>query len=274
MSHNLAVTSLVFIDVDGTLVGDRHDPTDAVWQACQEAKDAGLTLVISTGRAGFGRVDYYARTLNEQGWHSFHNGAGMVNYGTGEIRTRTLRPEVLDWLAQVANSQPDWCLEFYTIDSYGISQQHRYLEAHSKVLGFEPAFGHHNSFGDIVRVQVVLPSRDVEDITHILNTTGYCDEIDASFATSLTMPDEAFVSITALGVNKGHALETIAGELGVALCDTMMVGDGNNDVEAITLAGVGVAMGNAHISAKNVADHIVGSVEEDGLIEALKLAIS
>lgn len=92
-------------------------------------------------------------------------------------------------------------------------------------------------------------------------------------ATSPVMPGWVLVSVTALGVSKAHALERLAALYGGSAATTMMVGDGENDLEAVETAGVGVAMGNAAPELKAVADLVVSDVDADGAAEALDEAI-
>jgi hydroxymethylpyrimidine pyrophosphatase-like HAD family hydrolase len=53
----------------------------------------------------------------------------------------------------------------------------------------------------------------------------------------------------------------------------MYVGDGHNDVVAMRLVGFPIAMGNADADAKEVAARTVASVDDDGVVEALELAL-
>lgn len=50
----------------------------------------------------------------------------------------------------------------------------------------------------------------------------------------------------------------------------MAIGDGENDIEMLELAGWGVAMGNAAPQTLAVADARVASNNEDGVVEALE----
>ena len=47
-------------------------------------------------------------------------------------------------------------------------------------------------------------------------------------------------------------------------------GDGENDREMISFAGIGVAVGNAEDSVKAVADYVTDEIEADGIANALK----
>ena len=51
---------------------------------------------------------------------------------------------------------------------------------------------------------------------------------------------------------------------------TIAFGDGGNDLSMILQAGIGVAMGNATPELKQHADYITTSVDDDGILNALK----
>ena len=80
----------------------------------------------------------------------------------------------------------------------------------------------------------------------------------------------AFTDITALGADKGEGLLAMARHLGFDPKYTMAFGDGGNDTTMIRTAGVGVAMGNAIDDLKKEADFVTTSVDEDGILNALR----
>ena len=50
----------------------------------------------------------------------------------------------------------------------------------------------------------------------------------------------------------------------------MAFGDGENDVDMLRRAGVGVAMGNAEAAVKAAADYVTADVDQDGIYRALE----
>lgn len=71
------------------------------------------------------------------------------------------------------------------------------------------------------------------------------------------------------GVNKGAALEYLAGYLDIPQQSVIAMGDGGNDREMLEYAGTGIAMGSAGEELKQVANAITGTVEENGVATAL-----
>lgn len=80
----------------------------------------------------------------------------------------------------------------------------------------------------------------------------------------------AFTDMTVKGADKGEGILTLAAHFGFAPQDTIAFGDGGNDMPMIKAAGVGVAMGNALQSLKHEADYITTSVDNDGVLNALR----
>lgn len=70
--------------------------------------------------------------------------------------------------------------------------------------------------------------------------------------------------------SKEHAVKTLQQILGVNQQDTIVIGDGLNDLHLFKAGGTKVAMGNAVIELKNAADKIIGRVDQDGLAEYLE----
>ena len=52
--------------------------------------------------------------------------------------------------------------------------------------------------------------------------------------------------------------------------ETMAFGDGENDIDMIRFAGIGVAMGNAIKNLKSAADYITTDIDDDGIANALQ----
>lgn len=50
----------------------------------------------------------------------------------------------------------------------------------------------------------------------------------------------------------------------------MAFGDGGNDIPMLKHAGIGIAMGNAAPEIQAVADYVTTSVDENGILNALR----
>lgn len=78
------------------------------------------------------------------------------------------------------------------------------------------------------------------------------------------------LEINALEATKGKALAHLAAHLGLDLTQTVAFGDDINDVSMLRAAGIGVAMGNASPEARQAADEITGTCDENGVAQALR----
>ena len=58
--------------------------------------------------------------------------------------------------------------------------------------------------------------------------------------------------------------------LGILPEEMMAFGDAQNDMDMIEYAGIGIAMGNAEESLKEIADYVTTDVDDDGVLNALK----
>lgn len=79
-----------------------------------------------------------------------------------------------------------------------------------------------------------------------------------------------FTDITANGADKGKGILAMARHEGFDPSRTIAFGDGGNDSPMILGAGIGVAMGNAVDALKQQADYITTSVDDDGILNALR----
>jgi Cof subfamily protein (haloacid dehalogenase superfamily) len=87
----------------------------------------------------------------------------------------------------------------------------------------------------------------------------------------LTTSVDTFLEATNAQANKGTAVRYVAEELlGLQSENVMAIGDNFNDLEMLTYAGIGVAMGDAPDPVKAVAQWVAPSVEADGAVAAIE----
>ena len=76
--------------------------------------------------------------------------------------------------------------------------------------------------------------------------------------------------ITIPDIHKAVAIEELLQYLGCDRQQTIALGDGVNDLEMLEYVQLGIAMGNAPESVKQVADEVTDSLNEDGLFKAFQ----
>lgn len=259
---------VIFIDVDGTLVGTAGGVPEAVWEAAARARARGIRLAVCTGRPAMGRARAYAERLDATGWHVFQNGASVVHLGSGESRSQHLSARAVAWLRARAR-ETGRILEFYTDDDYATESDADRARRHAELLGvpFRPR-DPSTLEGPIVRAQWLVAPEEADDVV----ADGH-EDIHLSLSHAPQMPDTVFINVTPAGVDKASAVRMVAEAVGTRLERTMMVGDSLNDLGVMRIVGHPVAMGNAEPEIQAAARYHVAHVDEGGLAEALESAM-
>src|SRR5262249_34232728 len=121
----------------------------------------------------------------------------------------------------------------------------------------------------VVRAQWLIPLDEVEEVMSEPH-----DGFELAPSVSPLMPDTNFVNITPPGIDKASGVRVLTEIYGCSLADAMYVGDGLNDLSAMRLVGVPVAMGNAAAEVKLAARYHVTDVDAGGVADAIALAES
>ncbi len=266
------MVGLVFIDVDGTLVG-RDGVPDCVWPAAEALRNQGVRLSLITGRPGRGHALAYARRLDPTGLHVFESGAVVLALSRDPHSPPT-QPLLVEALPQEAAREAvrlarrlQLPLEGYTADGgFFLEGEDPLLQAHQELLGLKAEPADLMALpSPLVRLQVLAEAH--APLGALLDALP--PGLQAHVAESPRMPGVRFVSLTKRGVSKLTAARFVAESYGLTLAQSAMVGDGENDLEVIRGVGLGIAMGNAAPKVKAAAKRVVAPVEECGLAEAL-----
>lgn len=257
---------LVAIDVDDTLVGDELVVPPACREAIKEAIDRGVVVTLATGRM-FQSALPYARQLGITAPLITYNGA-LVKTPDGEvIRHRPIPKEVAQ---QVATYQDEGTtLNVYWQDELYVARVDEQVLYYVQVAGVEP-----HPVGDLgtwlSRIECDGPTKMLfvgepafmEEKRRILRQ-------DFGDVLEITRSKPKFIELTQRNVSKGAALADLARSLGIPRSMVMAIGDSFNDLDMISYAGVGVAVGNASEEVRRAADYVTCRAEEAGVADAL-----
>ena len=104
---------------------------------------------------------------------------------------------------------------------------------------------------------------------------GLHEQCRAAFGERATIVQSQtyYLDVTALQANKGDGIVALTNALGVDLAETAAIGDQNNDLPMLALAGYAVAMGNAPDNVHDAADAVTTGNDADGVAHAIDALI-
>ena len=257
---NSALYALYF-DIDGTLVSFKtHQIPPSTIMALTQAKANGHKVFIATGRPPLIITNLGAIEHLIDGYVTI-NGA-LCFIGKDIVRCKEIAPQSVNLMVEDAQDK-----------HYGLI-----VIGENDIAVLDP----HGEVDRIFRLQLAVENlhqaKPLEEVLQqrILQLTAFFPE-DYEERLMPRIPDcisgrwhPAFTDITAKEADKGKGILAMAAHLGLDPQYTMAFGDGGNDTAMIKAAGIGVAMGNAIESLKKNADYTTTSVDDNGILNALR----
>lgn len=252
----------LFFDIDGTLVSFKtHEIPQSTIDALTEAKRKGVGVFISTGRpipiiTNLGAIEHlidgYVTT----------NGA-LCCIGDEIISCNAIPADEVKTLIQHADTDDFAC----TVVGERDISVYNYKDVVGDVFLKEINV---KGMEHMPPVERVLAEQRILQLTPFFNNE-YEEKLMALMPQCISGRwHPAFTDITAAAAGKDNGMKAMIGHLGIDVSETMAFGDGGNDISIIKAAGIGVAMGNAGNDVKAVADYVTTSVDDDGVMNALR----
>lgn len=255
---------LLVFDIDGTLV-DRSKQTvqDSAVVAINELRAKGMHILVATGRSFFFIHDDVRDRINTEFYVSV-NGACLTDNKGNVLETHGMNKDTLEKFI-------DYCRENnYPVgvkypDHIGVYGDYdNYVENYTGV-----AHGRTHLLKDDNDKKSYLTSIPLGAYTMAPDT--HIEKIRANFKDLYFMPtDYSTVEATSIGVDKTKTIAEVIERLDLTWDNVVTFGDGNNDIEMLQLAKVGIAMGNANDFVKSHADYVTDTVLNDGIVKGLK----
>ncbi|MDR6638734.1 HAD family hydrolase [Paenarthrobacter nitroguajacolicus] len=256
---------MVALDVDGTLVDHDGHMSPAVRSAAQAVVASGHDVMIATGRSLNATLPIIKQIGLERGYAVCCNGGVTLRLdpaletGYQIIHKATFDPAPA--LKALRERLPNAKYALEDEDGNFLSTE-RFQDAS---FGVESIGVDFQTMLDATAVRVVVFSSE--------NTSDEFNEAIRHIGLSgvtYSVGWTAWLDIAAEGVTKASALEALRQKLGTNVSNTVAVGDGRNDIEMLTWAGRGVAMGQAPDEVIAVADEVTASVLDDGAALVLR----
>ncbi len=240
---------LAAVDLDDTLLGPDKQIGAANARAVQRLRDAGVHVVLASGRRHENMFRFHTQ-LGLEGPIVSCNGALTKNAETNEIYWEKRVPAEL---AQEIVTEGDRLniTQNYYHDNGGlyVREENGWTELYqSRTDSIVTVAGDLHNFDGTSPLKIIWIDAP-ETISALYETFA------ARFKGQLyvTTTDPEYLEFMALGVNKAVGLQAVAERMGIAPSEVIAFGDGNNDVPMLEWAGLGIAMAHARPSAQKVA---------------------
>lgn len=268
---------LIACDLDETLLNDDKEICERNRYAIKKAEQIyGVKFVPATGR-GYTCIDYVLHTLDtydKKGEYIISNNGGIIceNKGFHELTFHFL-PFPIAKKVFAYGIQQNICMQVFTardVYAYHLNEDEKnwlFTFKADSIIAKEDTI---DFLYDTPIAKILFQSLDMEHLHHLADALKdiVCDEVSVSFSSN------RYLEINHSGIDKGVGLRELAAHLGIAMADTMAIGDNYNDVAMLQAAGLSIAMSNAPHEIKQMCDYVTQADNNDGgVAEAIETFI-
>lgn len=264
---------MLAVDLDGTLLSEgKIDPRDIA--ALHRARDAGIEVVIATGRSWV-ESQHVLEQLKFDGVMVSSGGAMLHELNTGQTLHRFhLDPDVIRSISgmilnegHVVNLLQDSYVSGFDYWMIGTSELNPatkwWFEEHGLNARYVDSLEDVDMFEHTVRVGTVAEGSQLKEVAHRIQqelNDHVCIQHWPAVVESKETGDEIhLLEVFASNVDKWTMLSHIALERGVESQEIAAIGDGLNDIGMLRGAGIGIVMAGAKPNVQAAADWTTGA---------------
>ncbi len=264
---------LIALDVDGTLLGSRQEVTPATVAALNRAAEAGIHIVLSTGRI-LPECQLFLPHLPMIRYAILCTGARVLDLHTKDVLfSRTIEAAEIKRLLRLLWDLDVQLQVFDPRDDHPHMGRKQWDEGErfcgdlAKTLRLyylpEDDFDGYVEGIDCPMIKIHMYFANEPDrLEAIRRLEGEPYEVVATTTNDL--------EINPQGSGKDIGLMKLAEKLGLTPDNIMAIGDGDNDIPMLKLAGLPVAMANGSEGAKACAKYITDDCDHDGVAKAIE----
>lgn len=248
----------VFFDIDGTLVSFKtHTVAPAVVAALHELQQRGIKIFVASGRHQC-TMDNVA-AIPFDGYVTLNG--GMCIAGKRILYKHHIPPADVAALFDYFKAEERFPCVFVHERGQSMTYKNETVEKVFAQIAFrDPPI---RTAAAIRRSAVyqILGFFDEAQERRLLRRLPHC-------ATTRWHP--LFADIVPAGSSKWIGITKMIAHFGVAPEETMAFGDGGNDIEMLQNVHLGIAMGNAGGDVQRAAAAVTATVDDDGVVQALR----
>jgi len=263
------MVQLLCIDIDGTLLDSRKELPEDNLKAVRYAVSKGVTVAIASGRS-VGGIEHLLKQLGIRRYGICLNGglilADRVIHKT--IMAESLVLKIIE-KAEQYGSQIFLSAAEFNITNGSLSPELRELIEKGSLRSdylyckdFDELRAEAHRHKDEI-LKVAIKEIDEENFEQLKQ-----DLIDLDLF-HVAKSDTFFVDVNIKHINKGTGVEILARHLSIPMDQVMCIGDNENDLEMVSMAGIGIAMGNAVKEVVGAADFVTSDHDHIGVAEAI-----
>ena len=256
---------LICTDLDGTLLDDEKRISDENIKAIEYFKENGGYFTFVTGRMPFFVKNIYDK-IRPNAPFGCINGGGLYDCEKQEyIWNQEMSRDVISVLECVDKELPSVGIQVNTPWHVFFSKESDAMVEFRRVTGLPNlACGYNDVTEPFSKIVFACEEHEIAPLEALLRSHPMADRFD------FIRSERTLFEILPKGINKGMAIKKLAEHLNIDVNGTVAVGDYNNDVAMLEVAGVGVAVENACAEAKSAADYITVSNNKNAIAEIIR----
>ncbi|GAB1259955.1 HAD-IIB family hydrolase [Aurantivibrio plasticivorans] len=264
---------LALFDVDGTIIGPDGQFSPRTKNAISVLQSRGVSTAIASGRPPFG-THHLQKALGLTSMGSFYAGAMLFEPSSGYCLVHHPLNNELSSIVQSVKADKLY-LEVYTENQYWVDSDSEVARAHSEILRVKPKVSPfiESVIADQPVMKILIGAEDVEGksaSSRLKAIEMLHPEFNFAYAKMASHPRWQFASVLSGEVNRELSIERLADYYGIQSCQIMAFGDAQSDFAFIKKAGLGIAMGDAPLEVKEVANYVTGRAGDDGVANAIQ----